>query len=157
MPDQAVILLAEDREDDILLVRRSFRKSFITNPLQVVKDGEEAIEYLSGEGRYANRAEYPLPALMLLDLKMPRKDGFEVIKWIRQQPGLRELPIVVLTSSENMRDVNTAYKLGANSFLVKPMEFEDFQAMTNFLSQYWLRLNKSPETSRLPRVREKRP
>ena len=156
MPDQSVILLAEDREDDILLVRRSFTKSFITNPLQVVRDGEEAIEYLKGEGRYANRAEFPLPALMLLDLKMPRRDGFEVIKWVRQQPGLRELPIVVLTSSENMRDVNTAYKLGANSFLVKPMEFDDFQAMTNFLSQYWLRLNKAPDTSRPTRVREKK-
>ena len=156
MLDQAVILLAEDREDDILLVLRTLRKAFITNPLQVVRDGDEAIEYLSGEGKYANRAEYPLPALMLLDLKMPRKDGFEVIQWVRQQPGLSALPIVVLTSSENMRDVNTAYKLGANSFLVKPMEFNDFQAMTNFLSQYWLRLNKQPETVRSPRVREKK-
>ena len=157
MADRAVILLAEDRDDDILLVRRSLTKSFITNPLQVVRDGEEAIEYLSGEGKYANRAEFPLPALLLLDLKMPRKDGFEVIKWIRAQPGLNTLPIVVLTSSENMRDVNTAYKLGANSFLVKPMEFEDFKAMTNFLSQYWLRLNKSPDTARSPRFqREKK-
>src|SRR5688572_26902506 len=108
MTDQAVILLAEDRDDDVVLVRRSFAKAFITNPLQVVRNGEEAIEYLSGEGQYANRAEYPLPALVLLDLKMPGKDGFEVIKWIRQQPGLNTLPIVVLTSSENMRDVNTA-------------------------------------------------
>jgi CheY-like chemotaxis protein len=152
MPDRAVILLAEDREDDVALVRRSLAKLFIANPLQVVRDGEEAIEYLCGEGKYANRAEYPLPALMLLDLKMPRKDGFEVLKWVRQQPGLSELPIVVLTSSENMRDVNAAYKLGANSFLVKPMEFEDFKAMTNFLSTYWLRLNKGPEIDRVPRV-----
>jgi CheY-like chemotaxis protein len=155
MRDQAVILLAEDREDDVLLVRRTFRKSFISNPLHVVRDGEEAIEYLSGEGKYSNRAEFPLPVLLLLDLKMPRKDGFEVIKWVREQPGLRSLPIVVLTSSEDMRDVNVAYKLGANSFLVKPMEFEDFKAMTNFLSQYWLRLNQGPDVERSPRSRER--
>ena len=156
MPNQAIILLAEDREDDILLIRKSFKNSFITNPLHVVRDGEEAIEYLSGEGRYANRAEYPLPALLLLDLKMPRKDGFEVLQWIRQQPDLSKLPVVVLTSSENVHDVNAAYRAGANSFLVKPMEFEDFKAMSVFLSNYWLLLNKAPDTARPLRHREKK-
>src|SRR2546428_9867920 len=124
MPDQAVILLAEDREDDILLIRKAFQEAFINNPLQVVRDGEEAIAYLSGEGKYSNRAEYPLPELMLLDLKMPGTDGFDVLKWMRQQPGLQALRVVVLTSSDQMRDVNAAYQLGANSFLVKPIDFE---------------------------------
>jgi CheY-like chemotaxis protein len=154
MANQAIILLAEDREDDIVLIRKAFKNAFVTNPLQVVRDGEAVIEYLNGEGKYANRAEYPLPALLLLDLKMPFKDGFEVLRWIRQQPGLNMLPVVVLTSSDNMHDVNAAYKAGANSFLVKPTEFQDFKAMTNFLTQYWLELNKGPDTARLPRLQE---
>src|SRR5437879_9371695 len=120
MPDQAIILLAEDREDDVLLIRKAFSKANISNPLQVVRDGEEAIAYLSGEGKYSNRAEYPFPDLVLLDLKMPRLDGFGVWKWIRAQPGLEGLRVLVLTSSEDMRDINRAYGLGARSFLVKP-------------------------------------
>src|SRR5437016_14158370 len=106
MPDQAIILLAEDREDDVLLIRKAFSKANISNPLQVVRDGEEAIAYLSGEGKYSNRDEYPLPDLFLLDLKMPGKDGFDVLRWVRQQTGLSALSVVVLTSSEDMRDVN---------------------------------------------------
>src|SRR5258708_29079097 len=129
MADQSVILLAEDREDDIVLIRRSFSKAYITNPLLVVRDGDEAISYLEGMGKYSNREEFPLPDLLLLDLKMPRKDGFEVIRWLRKHPTLKALPVVVLTSSNDIRDVNTAYQLGANSFLVKPMDFENFVEM----------------------------
>ena len=151
MGDQSVILLAEDREDDIALIKRAFAKAYIVNPLQVVRDGEEAIAYLSGVGKYGNRAEYPLPDLMLLDLKMPRVDGFEVLKWVRQQPGLSALRVVVLTSSEAIRDVNVAYQLGANSFMVKPMDFQDVVQMSKFLSSYWLELSKTPESSRAPR------
>src|SRR6185436_1684427 len=91
MPDEAVILLAEDREDDVLLVRKAFERGAINNPLQVARDGEEAMAYLSGEGNYSNRAEYPLPDLLLLDLKMPRVDGFDVIRWIRRQPQFSSL------------------------------------------------------------------
>jgi len=151
MPDQAVILLAEDREDDILLIRKAFAKAYIHNPVHVVRDGEEAIAYLQGEGKYSNRAEYPLPDLFLLDLKMPLKDGFEVLKWIREQPGLRALRVVVLTSSDHIRDVNVAYQLGANSFLVKPFDFENFVEMSKFLQGYWLNFSKTPETVRPPR------
>src|SRR6476660_4981631 len=99
MPDRAVILLVEDRADDILLVQKAFAKGDINNPLVVVRDGEEAMAYLTGEGRFSNRAEYPLPDLILLDLKMPRVDGFELVKWIRRQPGFANIPVVVLTSS----------------------------------------------------------
>src|SRR5712664_1752952 len=151
MPDQAVILLAEDREDDIALVRKAFAKAYIQNPLHVVRDGEEAIAYLQGEGRYYNRDEYPLPDLLLLDLKMPRMDGFDVLKWIRQQPGLSSLRVVVLTSSEDIRDVNVAYKLGANSFMVKPMDFENVVELGKVLRDYWLKMDKGPETIRPPR------
>ena len=151
MPDQAVILLAEDSEDDILLIRKAFAKAYINNPLQVVRDGAEAIAYLKGEGKYFNRAEYPLPDLILLDLKMPEVDGFEVLKWIRQQPELKRLRVIVLTASDHIRDVNIAYQLGANSFLVKPLDFENFVQMSQFLSGYWLKMDKVPQTSRPPR------
>src|SRR5882762_10353741 len=113
MPDHAVILIAEDSEDDIVLIRRAFEKAKVLNPLHFVRDGAEAMAYLKGEGKYANRAEFPLPELLLLDLKMPRVDGFDVLRWIRQQPGLSTLRVVVLTSSEDIRDVNVAYRLGA--------------------------------------------
>src|SRR6185436_101352 len=103
MQDPAVILLVEDREDDVFLVRRSFKKASITNPLHVVKSGEGALEYLSGQGTYSNRAEHPLPGLILLDLKLPGMDGFEVLQWIRRQPGISGITVVVLTSSDQIR------------------------------------------------------
>ncbi len=146
--EQSVILLAEDREDDILFVQRAFAKGQITNPFFVVRDGEEAISYLSGDGKYCNRAEYPLPDLLLLDLKMPRIDGFEVLSWVRQQPGLSALRVVVLTASDQIRDVNTAYRLGANSFMVKPTDFENVVEMAKTLRTYWLQMSKTPEISR---------
>src|SRR5437867_8430574 len=153
MPDQAVILLAEDREDDIALIRKAFAKAYILNPLHVVRDGEEAIAYLQREGRYFNRDEYPLPDLLMLDLKMPRADGFEVLRWVRQQPGLSALRVVVLTSSQDIRDVNVAYRLGANSFMVKPMDFQHIVEMSKLLRDYWLNLSKTPETFREPKTR----
>jgi CheY-like chemotaxis protein len=146
--EQSVILLAEDREDDILFVQRAFAKGQITNPFFVVRDGEEAIAYLSGIGKYSNRAEFPLPDLLLLDLKMPRIDGFEVLRWVRQQPELSALRVVVLTASDQIRDVNTAYTLGANSFMVKPTDFENVVEMARTLRTYWLQMSKAPEISR---------
>jgi CheY-like chemotaxis protein len=145
---QAVILLAEDSEDDIILIRRAFRQANIVNPLQVVHDGAEAIAYLRGDGPYTNRAEYPLPELLLLDLKMPGVDGFEVLRWIREQSGLGAMRIVVLSSSERIRDVNLAYQLGANSFLVKPVDFKDLVELTQAIHGYWLWLSKAPESFR---------
>jgi CheY-like chemotaxis protein len=148
VPDQAIILLVEDREDDILLVRKAFQKGDICNPMQIVRDGEEAIHYLAGEGKYSNRAEYPLPDLILLDLKMPKVDGFDLLNWIRRQDGFANIPVVVLTASDAIRDVNRAYALGANSFLVKPFEFENFIETAKTLKEYWLNLSKRPESNR---------
>src|SRR5258705_11385830 len=110
--------------------------------LEDVSGAEETTGFYKGGGPPANRHEYPLPALMLLDLKMPRKDGFEVLHWIRQQPSLKTLRVVVLTASDQMRDVNRAYQLGANSFLVKPTDFEDFITMILSLSGYWLWMSR---------------
>ena len=154
-PDHAVILLADDRDDDVFLIRRAFLKANIINPLFVVRDGEEAMHYLAGEGKYSNRDEYPLPDLLLLDLKMPRMDGFEVLRWVREQAGLKALRVVVLTSSDEVRDVNAAYQLGANSFLVKPIDFEHFVKVSQALKGYWLWLNKTPEIFRPGSVHRK--
>jgi CheY-like chemotaxis protein len=147
---QAVILLVEDSEDDILLIQRAFRQANIVNPLQVVRDGAEAIAYLRGHGPYNNRAEYPLPELLLLDLKMPGIDGFDVLRWLREQRGFGSMRIVVLSSSERIRDVNLAYQLGANSFLVKPVDFKDLVELTQAIHGYWLWLSKAPESYRPP-------
>jgi CheY-like chemotaxis protein len=148
MSSQAVFLLVEDSEDDSLLIKRAFRRANVLNPLHAVKSGEEALEYLSGTRRYANRDEYPLPAIVLLDLKMPGLDGFEVLRWIRLQPGLKALRVVVLTSSDDMRDVTLAYQLGANSFLIKPVDFERFVEISQAISGYWLWMNQAPEVFR---------
>lgn len=150
-PERMVILLVEDLEDDILLVRRAFAAAKLHTPLQVVRDGEEAIEYLLGIGKYSNRDEFPLPHLILLDLKMPKMGGIEVLRWIRQQPQLKSLRVIVLTSSEDIFDVNRAYEAGANSFLVKPLEFINYPAMMRTLSTFWLSDSKAPQVDRPPK------
>src|SRR5882724_1784491 len=126
MPERAVILIVEDNEVDLLFIHRAFAKAKVLNPLVSVQTGEEAIAYLKGEGRYVNRAEHPLPDLVLLDLKLTGITGFQVLKWIRQQPGLKALRVVVLTGSTAIEDINLAYQLGANSFLAKPIDFDSF-------------------------------
>jgi CheY-like chemotaxis protein len=144
LPEQAVILLVEDLEDDVILVRRALAKANVLNPLFVVHDGEEAVAYLDGVGKYSNREEYPLPDIMLLDIKMPKMDGYDVLREVRSRPALKSLRIIVLTSSEDMADVNKAYELGANSFLVKPLEFENYAALMRTLSAFWLHQSVTP-------------
>ena len=148
MSDQAVVLLIEDNDDDVALVRRAFAKGKVVNPLQVVRSGEEAMEYLIGIGRYANRAEYPLPELILLDLKLPGIDGFQTLRWLRQQPSFKALRVVVLTSSSAVHDATLAYQAGANSFLVKPLDFDEFVNVTNAIQGYWLWTSKTPQVKR---------
>jgi CheY-like chemotaxis protein len=145
MSHRALFLLVEDDEDQVALIRRAFHKANIINPIQVARSGEEALVYLEGAGPYVNREEFPLPKLVLLDLKMPGISGFDVLRWIRQQPALKQLRVVVLTASNEIRDVNQAYQLGANSFLVKPVDFEDFVRLSQAIQGYWIWLNKAPE------------
>lgn len=145
MLQEATILLVEDDENDVFLMRRAFDKARLANPLRVVRDGEEAIEYLSGAGAYGNRGIFPVPLLVLLDLKMPRKSGFEVLEWVRGQPEFRELPIVVLTASVELPDVRKAYELGANSYLIKPAQLDDLVQMMLRLQGYWLLVNRKSE------------
>jgi CheY-like chemotaxis protein len=143
--DTRVVLLAEDDDDDIFLIKLAFKEAQIPNRLQVVRDGEEAVAYLMGEGQYANRAQYPLPTLLLLDVKMPRRNGFEVLQWIRSEPTLRALRVIVLTTSTEPARAREAYLLGANAFLVKPAEFRSLVNLFKALDSYWLRLDQSPD------------
>ena len=151
MSEKAVVLVAEDEEDYVLLLKRAFSEAKINNPLFVVSTGAEMMLYLKGDGKYANRAEYPLPDLLLLDLKLPGFNGLEILGWLRSHPGLSALRVIVLTSSEQMKDINDAYRLGANSFLVKPYDFTDLVSLAQVLQKFWLQMSKTPETFRSPK------
>jgi len=142
--EDAIILLVEDRGDDVLIVLKAFEQAMLKNRVIVVRDGDEAIQYLNGDGIYKNRHEYPLPHLILLDLKMPKVDGFEVLRWLKSHPELKGIITVVLTLSSEIRDVNQAYQLGANSFMVKPDDFSNVAAMSKLLTDYWRLGNKAP-------------
>ncbi|HEX9394785.1 MAG TPA: response regulator [Gemmatimonadales bacterium] len=139
------ILLVEDDANDVILIRRAFAKAEIKNPVYTVEDGDAAVAYLAGEGTYANRGDHPLPGVVLLDLKLPRRSGLEVLQWVRQSPTLRRLPVVVLTSSRESADVNRAYDLGANSYLVKPVGFDALTDLVRILQGYWVGWNEKPE------------
>jgi CheY-like chemotaxis protein len=143
LPEKRTILLVEDHEDDISLLRNAFKEAGSTG-LQVVKNGDEAIDYLEGCGQYCDRSAFPLPSLILLDLKMPRRTGFEVVEWVRAQGGLKRMPIVVLTDSANTDDVNRAYDLGINSYLIKPLELEEIARLVRAFVEYWLIFSKHP-------------
>lgn len=145
MGDRATILVAEDDEDDVLLLRTAFAEAGLAIPLQVVNDGEEAISYLSGQGQFVDRKQFPLPLLVLLDLNMPKKNGLEVLAWVRQDQGLRRLPVVILSSSSQGPHINKAYELGANSYLVKLSNFEEFVQRIKILYSYWIGCAERPE------------
>ena len=132
------ILLAEDNEDDLLLMRRAIQKARLLNPVQVVRDGEQALDYLSGRGRFANRDRHPIPFLLLLDLHMPKQSGFDVLRWIRGQPELQRMKVAVLTSSSSERDYAKAMELGAHSYFAKPGSLDEFVHLMLRLHGYWV-------------------
>jgi CheY-like chemotaxis protein len=140
---QRIILLVDDSEDDLVFMDEAFKNAKCDNPLQKVQGGEEAIAYLKGEAPYDDRNKYPLPTVMLLDLNMPRKDGFEVLAWVRAQPGLKRLAIIILTASMRGEDVERAFDLGATSFLVKPSSLQALTTMMRCLNE-WIQMNHFP-------------
>ena len=142
-----IILLADDDADDVLLVRMALKEAGFENPIFVVCDGQEAIQYLSGEGLYADRAQFPVPQLLLLDLKMPQMTGFEVLAWLRQRREWNGLPVVILTGSCYEPEVKHAYELGANSFLTKPSDFSAFVGTMKQMAHFWLGKARLPETT----------
>jgi CheY-like chemotaxis protein len=145
MDTSATILVADDNPDDVLLVRMAFKKAGVTSPLTTVSDGAQVVQYLKGEGIYADREKFPFPQALLLDLKMPNMGGLEVLAWLRHWPPGKNLPVIVLTHSCYDSDITQAYKLGANSFLVKPTDFHEFTAAIAQMADHWLRGTKIPE------------
>jgi len=141
MQAQKKILVADDDADDLFLLQRAFEKANIRVSMTCVRDGDEAIEFLQA----ATAEGSSMPELFFLDLKMPRMDGFEVLEWVRGQPGLKRLPILVLSSSDEPEDINRAYDLGANSYLVKPFGTEYLGDIVESLNAYWLKLNRHPD------------
>jgi len=144
MKKPASILLVEDNPMDVELIIDAFKEARLDNKIQVARDGKEAIEYLFGEGEYADRQQYPLPDIVLLDLKMPRIDGHEVLRRIKDAEKLKRLPVIILTSSNEEGDRAMSYDNGANSYLVKPVSFDDFLKVVKTVSEYWLTLNVEP-------------
>ena len=141
---QNVLLHVEDDPNDVLLLQRAFRKANAQLTIHSVSDGDKAVAYLSGAEEFADREKHPLPNVVLLDLKMPRKSGLEVLAWIRGEQKIRRLVVIVFTSSKHDEDVNKAYDLGANSYLVKPVGFDMLVDVCKMIQQYWINTNERP-------------
>lgn len=142
MNELSIILLVEDNPDDVMLLQYAFDKAGILNPLEVVADGDAAVDYIGRTGSYAGREGQPGPDLILLDLKLPRRSGFEVLSFVRQHEPTRHTPVVVLTSSDQEADIRRSYERGANSFLVKPIGRDGLIDMASALKAYWIKLNR---------------
>ena len=142
--DEKIILLVEDNPDDVALTLRAFEKSNIKNKIIIANDGEEALDYLFCRGKFANRNPLDFPSVTLLDLKLPKVDGFEVLKTIRENESTKLLPVVILTSSKEEQDMLNGYKLGVNSYIRKPVDFNKFFEAVQTLGLYWLLINEYP-------------
>ena len=148
---EGIILLAEDRDEDAELLKLAFRQAGIINPIVTVRDGDEVLSYLLGMGHYENS---PLPLLLLLDLKMPNRNGFEALQWIREHPTLKALRVVVMTVSESIYDVNRAYHIGANSFLIKTSDLGEMIEQAKQIKAHWID-TPAPELVRLHVMRKR--
>jgi CheY-like chemotaxis protein len=131
------ILLVEDEENDARLLQMAFKKNDILNPVHWAKDGLEAIAYLNGDGVYADRTLYPFPEVLILDLKMPRMSGLEFLAWIRDHPDFKVIPTIIMTSSRQDPDIEKAYELGANTYMIKPSSFDELARMVKLAHEYW--------------------
>ncbi len=144
MDTDLTILIAEDDPNDVMLLDLAIRKNGIVSPVHVVRDGEEAVEYLEGKGKYADRQKYPLPSVIISDVKMPRRSGLEVVEWVRQHPQCCIIPIVMLSGSRIEHDVVRAYKLGANSYFTKPSTLDELTELIRLAHEYWSRCEHPP-------------
>ena len=145
------ILLVEDEENDAMLLKMAFAKNNIPNPVQWVRDGLEAVAYLNGDGIYADRALYPFPEVLLLDLKMPRMTGMELLAWIAEHPDFKIIPTIIMTSSKQELDIEKAYQLGANTYMTKPCSFDELANMVKLTHEYWTISAKPKTKSSKPR------
>lgn len=144
MNKSANILLVEDNEMDIELTLDAFKEAKLLNQIYVASTGEEALNYLFGEGKYSDREKYPVPDMVLLDLKLPGIDGFEVLEKIKSTPVLKRMPVIILTSSKEEADRSLSYDIGTNSYLIKPISFDGFLDVVKQISNYWFTLNVAP-------------
>ena len=144
MSHTAEILLVEDNPDELELTLDALEESHFVNPVAVARDGEEALHYLFAQGDYADRADAPMPKLILLDLKLPKVDGIEVLRRIKDDARTRLIPVVVLTSSREESDLMKTYELGANSYIVKPVDIDQFVTSISQVGMYWMMLNEQP-------------
>jgi CheY-like chemotaxis protein len=142
--ESRLILVAEDNDDDYFLLDRAFRKANFINPVRRVKNGQDAIHYLSGATPYSDRIAYPFPYVFLLDLKMPIKHGFDVLDWIRQREDLKSLPVVILSSSQQAEDIRKSYEMGANGYISKSTSVASLVDVVESIRSYWLRVNCTP-------------
>ena len=142
------ILLVEDDENDVLVMKMALEKVGLTCPIRIASDGREAQDYLSGTGQFADRHEYPLPYLIFLDLKLPRVMGLEVLKWVREQPEFDSIIVLILSSSSMPEDLQSAYRLHANGYLVKPYSLEKLELMTQAIKEFWFIQNQASVASR---------
>jgi CheY-like chemotaxis protein len=140
--NNSTILLVEDNDNDAVFMQRALKNADVLNPLQVVNDGEQAIDYLTGNGKFSDRTEFPLPVLVFLDLKLPAKSGLEVLGALREIPDLKTLVVLVLTTSNEPKDIERALKLGANAYLVKPSLFSELTEMMKATKAFWLNFNR---------------
>lgn len=138
------ILLVDDDDNDIVLYQRAMKKAGIENPVRVVVDGQDAMQYLSGSGAYSSRTEHPLPQLIITDLKLPLKTGLDLVAWLRQQPKLRRIPAIVLSSTAHPGEIDRVYEAGANAFLVKPTGMDQLIELFTAIKHFWLSHNRPP-------------
>ena len=144
MDRNLTILIAEDNQDDAFFLERACRKIGLKNPVQILTDGAEVIDYLKAAGKYENRSEYPFPSVMFIDVKMPRVNGFEVLKWLQENQHCKVIPTMMFSSSEQPEDVDRAYQLGANAYLVKPNLIEHLHTKLRLAQQFWAECAKPP-------------
>jgi CheY-like chemotaxis protein len=145
------ILLVEDEENDAMLLKMALKKNNIINPLHWVKDGLEAIAYLNGEGVYANHALYPFPEVLIVDLKMPRMSGLELLQWIRDHSNYKVIPTIIMSSSRQDSDIEKAYDLGANTYIIKPSSFDELARVVKLTHEYWAASVKPAQYSKKSR------
>ena len=144
MSESGHILVAEDDTTDAYFFQRAFKRAGLPVVLHFVRDGQEVIDYLQGTGQFADRTAHPLPQLLLLDLNMPRLNGFDVLEWVRRQPGFSGVQVVIFSSSDEAKDINKAYGLGANWYLVKPHSMDELTALVGRFKKFWLEGAKDP-------------
>jgi two-component system response regulator len=142
----SAILLVEDEENDVFFMQEALKKAGVLNPIRVASDGQQAIDYFKGAGKFANRQEFPLPCLVMLDLKLPYVMGLDVLKWIRQQPEVSAI-VIILSSSKAEADISAAYRLGANAYLFKPTDTSRLQVIAKSIKDFWLTQNTPPPES----------